>query len=101
MAKSDIICSDCGQPYRYAWEHAKVCPGAKPSGKLRDIERSCQRAIKAVHVAETRNRPASSQQAPTRREKPSTERVKKWRKAHPEEARKAHRSYMKKWRAKS
>ena len=55
------------------------------------LRRMGERAIKAVHVALDRNPP---------KKKSSAERVKRWRKAHPEEHRKRHAKYMRKYRSK-
>lgn len=81
-------CPDCGEAVIKLWDHG--CP----------TKTQKQEAAKAVVKPLTRAVPKPTINLPLKRSKPlsGSERVKKWRKAHPDEHRRIHREYMKKWR---
>ena len=98
MGKRDFICEDCGQAYQYAWEHAKACPGSKT--EQRHLTPKEQQALHKALSKSADPKPSTvASQSIKRKEKPSTERTRRYRERHGEVYTEQRRLYMRKWRA--
>ena len=101
-------CPDCGQTVLNLWNHGcklskaekppLTHPVPKPTIKERlNAQAQAQDEVSVHRTPVTVKRIEPN--LPKRREPLSgSERVKKWRKAHPEDAKRVHREYMRTWR---